>query len=44
MSGEDVASDLGVTNIQGPCVTHMKKFGLQATGAGEHGRLRGTVA
>lgn len=26
VSGEDVASDLGLTNSQGPCVTHMKKF------------------
>lgn len=43
MSGEDVANDLGLTNIQGSCVTGMKRFGLHATGAGEHGRLRSRV-
>lgn len=39
-----MASDLGLTNIQGPCVMLMKKFGLYATGARKHGSWGSRVA
>lgn len=32
-----MASELGLTNIQDPCVIPMKKFGLCASDAGEWG-------
>lgn len=34
VSGGGVASELGLTNIQDPCVIPMKKFGLCASDAG----------
>lgn len=37
VSGGGVASELGLTNIQSPCVIPMKKFGLCASDAGELG-------
>lgn len=37
VSGGGVASELGLTNIQDPCVIPMKKFGLCASDAGELG-------
>lgn len=37
MSGAGVASELGLTNIQSPCVIPIKKFGLCVSDAGEWG-------